>query len=99
MFTPKSISCSSSSYECHNKQDTKIWEEEPKPISRPDLTSIVELVLTDLKEKTNAGEIKYGAKLTAFNGRRPLRDLYQELIDAVLYIRQEIEEREERGEG
>ena len=99
MFTPKSISCTSSSCECHDEVDTKIWEEEPNPIPRPDLVPIVELVMNDLREKTNAGEVKYGAKLTAYNGRRALRDAYQEALDLTLYLRQVIEEEETNYEG
>jgi len=53
------------------------------------------LVVKDISEKVKAGEKKYGTKLMSHNGRDPLIDLYQELIDAVFYLRQEIEEKKD----
>jgi hypothetical protein len=62
----------------------------PKPNgSRP----IGELVLADLRERMAQGIATYGVPLQAHNGRDALRDLYEELLDACLYIRQVIEER------
>jgi hypothetical protein len=61
---------------------------------------ITPLVIKDLEMRSSIGKEKYGEALRAFNGRDPMVDLYQELIDAVQYIRQAIEERNmsaERG--
>lgn len=64
---------------------------EPDPL--PGKIAVAELVLKDIEERIADGEKKYGTKLQTHNGRNALKDLYQELIDAVMYIRQEIEER------
>jgi len=44
-------------------------------------------------ERDQIGREKYGVPLQAGNGRDPLVDLYQEILDAAVYIRQAIEER------
>ncbi len=59
---------------------------EPHPAGKG--TPITDLVIEDLLERKEFGTAKYGEPLMAFNGRDPLVDLYQELIDAVMYIRQ-----------
>jgi len=46
------------------------------------------LVLIDMADRDAFGCRKYGTPLQPFNGRDPLRDLYQELLDAVAYTRQ-----------
>lgn len=56
----------------------------------PDITP---LVIADLEARSVLGRAKYGEVLRAFNGRDPLVDLYQEILDAAQYVRQEIEER------
>jgi hypothetical protein len=68
-------------------------EHEPNPSSGQH--DVADYVLRDIQERVAAGYQKYGTKLQTFNRRDPLWDLYQELIDAVMYIRQEILEREE----
>jgi len=45
-----------------------------------------------MEERRQMGFEKYGTPLQAFNGRNSLVDLYQELLDAVVYIRTQIEE-------
>ncbi len=40
------------------------------------------------------GRRRYGVRLNPFNGRNPLQDLYEELMDACAYIKQEMVERE-----
>lgn len=62
----------------------------PVPSERP---AIWTLVFKDMQERHEDGCRKYGTPLQTFNGRKPLTDLYQELLDAVVYTRQEIEER------
>jgi hypothetical protein len=56
-------------------------------------TDITPLVIADLEARSALGRVKYGQVLQAFNGRDPLIDLYQEILDAAQYCRQEIEER------
>lgn len=56
-------------------------------------TPIVELVKADLEARAVVGEKKYGERLKVDNGRDVLTDLYQEILDAACYCRQEIEER------
>jgi hypothetical protein len=67
-------------------------EHEPNPSSGQH--DVADYVLRDIQERVAAGYQKYGTKLQTFNRRDPLWDLYQELIDAVMYIRQEILERD-----
>lgn len=72
---------------------TGLNAEEPPPVEN-NSTPIWELVVKDMQERDLAGRAKYGTPLQANNGRKPLNDLYQELMDAVVYIRQEIEQRD-----
>ena len=67
---------------------------QPKP-RRNDSRPIIDMVVEDLHRRADAGEVKYETRLQAFNGLDPLVDLYEELQDATLYVRQEIEERRE----
>jgi hypothetical protein len=50
-------------------------------------------VIKDMQERHELGMERYGTPLQAFNGRRALVDHYQELLDGLVYARQEIEER------
>lgn len=54
---------------------------------------VLDLVLTDLEERAEAGNERYGTYLETHNGRDALWDLYQELLDSCMYVRQLIEER------
>jgi hypothetical protein len=54
-------------------------------------------VLSDLKERADVGKEKYGIYLKTNNGRDALWDAYQEALDLVMYLRQEILEREGRN--
>lgn len=65
--------------------------QQPKPAGKG--PAIAPLVCEDIMARNAMGEEKYGEVLRAFNGRDPLVDLYQELLDAAQYIRQELEER------
>ena len=64
---------------------------------------IINLVLDDIKEypdtlksdfirRASQGELKYGYPLQSNNGRDSLADLYQEILDAVLYSKQRLGE-------
>lgn len=67
---------------------------EPPP--RPGEKRVLDLVLADLRARAEAGKIKYGTYLMTRNGRDALMDAYQEALDLVMYLRQELEEKEER---
>lgn len=65
---------------------------QPSPV-KTDHPGVWALVIADMKARDDFGRKKYGTPLQPFNGRDPLVDLYQELLDACVYVRQEIEER------
>lgn len=50
------------------------------------------LVIEDMKQRRQVGIDRYGTPLQAFNGRKPLVDAYQEVLDQAVYLRQKIEE-------
>lgn len=56
--------------------------------------SITDAVVQDLQDRRQMGMAKYGTELKAGNGRRPMVDLYQELLDAALYAKQVLIEQE-----
>jgi hypothetical protein len=62
-------------------------DEEPKPIPN-DQVNIADLVVKDMLERKVISAVKYGIPLQPFNGRDALVDLYQELLDATVYLRQ-----------
>ena len=65
-----------------------------EPMSTPtDETPIVDLVVEDFLARAEMGKEKYGTYLQASNGRDPMVDLLQELMDAVMYCRQELQRR------
>lgn len=69
---------------------------EPNPVGGD--VPIADLVMQDIKERVDFGFNKYGTKLMAHNGRKPMWDLFQELIDSIFYARQEIVEKEAETE-
>ncbi len=66
--------------------------DQPTPVSN-NSTPIVDLVMQDMLERKSIGFNRYGTFLQVNNGRDAMRDLYEELLDACMYIRQVIEER------
>lgn len=67
----------------------------PEPAPVPNVSAPVwELVVQDMQARDQFGRAKYGTPLQAHNGRDALVDLYQELLDAVVYTRQLIAERD-----
>lgn len=69
--------------------------EQPAPVPN-DRPAIQDLVMADVAERKRVGIERYGTPLQAFNGRDALRDLYEELLDAVQYVRQLMYERDGR---
>lgn len=53
---------------------------------------IVDLVVEDMKKRAELGKERYGTYLQAHNGRNAMQDLYEELLDAVVYARQHMAE-------
>ncbi len=64
--------------------------------ARNDQPSVWDLVMTDMQTRDQEGRRKYGTPLQPHNGRDALADCYQELLDAVCYMRQAIFERDGR---
>lgn len=58
------------------------------------MKDIADLVIEDIKKRKVQGKKKYGVPLRANNGRDALQDLYEELIDATQYCKQEMVERD-----
>ena len=52
------------------------------------------LVVADMQQRDQVGREQYGTPLQPHNGRDALVDLYQELLDSVVYCRQLIYERD-----
>ena len=66
-----------------------------QPPPRPNANKPVwEMVIADMRERDRVGRERYGTPLQTNNGRDALVDAYQEALDLVVYLRQEIEERE-----
>jgi hypothetical protein len=55
-----------------------------------------DLVCIDIQSRKELGIKRYGTVLQANNGRDALLDLYQELLDALMYCRQLLYERDGR---
>lgn len=72
---------------------THLVTPQPPPL-RNTLPAVWDLVKRDMEARDNEGRRKYGVPLQPHNGRDPLIDLYQELLDAVAYCRQAIFERD-----
>lgn len=64
---------------------------EPNPF--PGTAEVLPELLKDIQDKAESGRVKYGTHLQTHNGRKALVDLYQELLDACFYIKQELMER------
>jgi len=63
----------------------------PKETNNPPLW---DLVIQDMKDRDKFGQEKYHTRLTVENGRDFLLDAYQEILDAAVYLRGLIFERD-----
>lgn len=70
-------------------------EEQPPPIVNH-YPVVQDLVRKDIDARQQKGVERYNMPLQPFNGRDPLRDLYEELLDAVMYVRQVMYERDRK---
>ena len=53
-----------------------------------DLPDIQSMVIADIEARRQVGIERYGTALQPNNGRNALQDLYEELVDAAMYIKQ-----------
>lgn len=66
-------------------------ELDPIPNDQP---AVWDLVMVDMKDRDQMGLQKYKTRLQPHNGRDFLKDTYQELLDAAVYIRGLLYERD-----
>jgi hypothetical protein len=73
--------------------------DEPPPTGdgTPVWPLVIRDVIADMEERDRVGTERYGTPLRTFNGRRALVDAYQEALDGVVYLRQEMAEEGERA--
>ena len=71
------------------------WQREPAP-KKNNLPHIYDLVVTDLNARKEMGVKKYGTPLQPFNGRKALKDAYEEVLDLALYLRQALYEQDNK---
>lgn len=69
----------------------EIVQEQKKPTPNSK-AAVWDLVIEDMKARDVIGLERHGTRLQPFNGRKPLIDAYQEALDQVVYLRQEIEQ-------
>ena len=84
-------------YEKHRdnckKKRNQLVEPEPMPTVNEN-PFVWELVMADMRSRDDFGKEKYGTRLQGFNGRDALKDAYQEILDAAVYLRQMLYERD-----
>lgn len=68
-------------------------EDQPAPIQNNNPV-VWDLVQQDMRERDHLGRERYGTPLQPHNGRDTLIDAYQEILDAAVYMRQAIYERD-----
>lgn len=73
-------------------------QEQPAPTPN-DNPSLWDAVIEDMRQRDQLGRARYGTPVQVNNGRDSLRDLYEELLDAVVYCRQVMEENPDHEDG
>ena len=63
------------------------------PLEGNPADSITKDVIKDLQERERFGALKYGKFLTHHSGEDMMQHLYEELLDAALYIKTEMKKR------
>jgi hypothetical protein len=66
---------------------------QPVPEHLDGVESVQDAVIADIEARKRVGLERYGTLLQPGNGRDALRDLYEELIDACMYVKQALLER------
>jgi hypothetical protein len=59
-----------------------------QPLPEPGQLNVQEVLSKALLERMQYGIDKYGSPLETFNGRDPVRDVWEELLDALTYMTQ-----------
>jgi hypothetical protein len=93
---PDSTGCRRRAYDLLHPPLRNREGDQPLPVIN-DEKSIQDRVIEDILARKELGIKRYGTALQPFNGRDPLQDLYDELIDATQYVKQELVERDEKG--
>ena len=75
--------------------ETGLVKDQPPPVANV-LPAVWDLVIAEMKARDRVGCERYGVPLQPHNGRDALVDMYQELLDAVVYCRQMLYERNGR---
>jgi hypothetical protein len=71
-------------------------KEQPAPVKNKETPAAWDLVMDDIKKRDDFGKAKYGVRLQPNNGRDTLRDVYEEMMDAIVYMRSLMYERDGR---
>jgi NTP pyrophosphatase (non-canonical NTP hydrolase) len=61
-----------------------------QPDPKPGKQVVGDQVIRDMHNRMHIGRERYGTFLETHNGRNSLQDLYEELLDATMYIKQRI---------
>ena len=68
---------------------------EPAPTATENSRIVAVYVMADMMQRVQSGLDSYGVPLQTDNGRNALQDLYEELLDAVMYVKQKLMEIED----
>ena len=68
-----------------------------EPMPETGKQEVLPHVIKDLEDRVAYGIKEYGHPLETFNGRDALWDAYQEALDLVMYLRQELLQRKENN--
>ena len=63
---------------------------EPNPIKNCNELYIKDLLIAEIRDRSERGLQTYGTYLQANNGRNALQDILEELLDGAMYIKQKI---------
>lgn len=77
----------------HFSAEVKEFTSEQAEPTKGTSPAIWDLVITDMQSRDKIGMERYGDRLRADNGRDPLIDAYQELLDGAVYLRSELYKR------
>lgn len=67
---------------------------QPPPVHVPGAASVHDILIEHIKERKAFGLRKYGTPLQVDNGRDPLADALEEILDVAVYLIQEMELRQ-----
>lgn len=59
-----------------------------QPLPKPGKVNVQQVLSAAVLERMQYGIDKYGSPLETFNGRDPIRDVWEELVDALTYMTQ-----------